>query len=66
MPNIIDYSVVVGEDKAELIVMVASWIRLGWQPQGGISAYTENTMCGPRSRFAQAVVKYEAPPIPTM
>ena len=59
MPKIIDYAVVIGENKDELVSLMIGWIQRGWQPLGGVSGYSEDTFCGPRSRFAQAVVKYE-------
>jgi len=66
MRNITDYAVVIGEDKNELVSLMKGWIQRGWQPFGGVSGYSEDTYCGPRPRFAQAVVKYEVPAIPTM
>jgi hypothetical protein len=60
MANILDYRVIQTESRLELITEVNKAIVQGWQPLGGVSVYSEDTFCGPRPRFAQAVVNYEA------
>jgi len=59
MSNVLDYTVVTAEDTLDLIKFVNERISQGWQPFGGVACYSEDTFCGPRSRFAQALVNYE-------
>jgi hypothetical protein len=52
---IVDYEIITSPKSADIEKTVCNMIKLGWQPQGGVSI----TMDGLMTRYAQAMIKVE-------
>ena len=58
MKEIIEYTLVFGRDREDLIDNVNSRIKTGWQPLGGVAVCLYTTS-GNYTEYYQAIVKYE-------
>lgn len=59
MKQIIEYNILIDESYGDLTSMVNDFIKLGWQPLGGVCV---RDMVGSLPTvFCQAIVKYENP-----